>query len=47
MRYPIIVDGRNLFDPGMMHEFGFTYISVGRPAVYPARDVEVATPASA
>jgi UDPglucose 6-dehydrogenase len=47
MRYPIIVDGRNLFDPGVMHEFGFTYISVGRPAVYPARDVEVATPASA
>jgi len=46
MRYPIIVDGRNLFDPGVMHEFGFTYISVGRPAVYPARDVEV-TPASA
>jgi UDPglucose 6-dehydrogenase len=44
LRYPIIVDGRNLFDPGVMHEFGFTYISVGRPAIYPVRDVE-ATPA--
>jgi UDPglucose 6-dehydrogenase len=41
MRYPIIVDGRNLFDPNVMHEHGFTYISIGRPAVYPARDVEV------
>src|ERR1019366_3296030 len=46
MRYPIVVDGRNLFDPNMMRELGFTYISVGRPAVYPARDVEVATIAS-
>ncbi len=40
LRYPIIVDGRNLFDPGVMHGFGFTYISVGRPAVFPVRDVE-------
>ena len=47
MRYPIIIDGRNLFEPAAMHDLGFTYISIGRPAVYPARDVEVATPASA
>jgi len=47
MRYPIVVDGRNLFDPQVMHEYGFTYISVGRPAVYPARDFEVATTANA
>ena len=47
MRYPIIVDGRNLFEPAVMYDLGFTYISVGRPAVYPARDVEVATSASA
>jgi len=46
MRYPIVVDGRNLFDPGTMHENGFTYISIGRPAVYPARDVELAAPAT-
>jgi len=46
MRYPIVVDGRNLFDPKVMHDLGFTYISVGRPAVYPTRDVDVATPAA-
>jgi UDPglucose 6-dehydrogenase len=39
MRYPIVVDGRNLFDPAVMDLHGFTYISVGRPAVYPARDL--------
>ncbi len=31
LRYPIIIDGRNLFDPGQMQELGFTYLSVGRP----------------
>jgi UDPglucose 6-dehydrogenase len=36
MRYPIVVDGRNLYEPAVMFEHGFTYISVGRPAVYPA-----------
>jgi UDPglucose 6-dehydrogenase len=45
MRYPIVVDGRNLFDPKVMNDQGFTYISIGRPAVYPARDAELATPA--
>jgi UDPglucose 6-dehydrogenase len=38
MRYPIIVDGRNLYEPQAMLELGFTYLSVGRPAVYPARE---------
>jgi UDPglucose 6-dehydrogenase len=47
MRYPIVVDGRNLFDPQRMHEHGFTYISIGRPAVYPARDIDLAVSASA
>jgi len=42
MRYPIVVDGRNLFDPKIMNQHGFTYISVGRPAVYPTRDVAAA-----
>jgi len=36
MRYPIIVDGRNLFEPVIMRDHGFTYISIGRPAVNPA-----------
>jgi UDPglucose 6-dehydrogenase len=47
MRYPIVVDGRNLFDPKVMHQHGFIYISVGRPAVYPARDADIAAPATA
>jgi UDPglucose 6-dehydrogenase len=31
MRYPIIVDGRNLYTPDVMIENGITYFSVGRP----------------
>ncbi len=30
MRSPIIVDGRNMFDPAAMERLGFTYISVGQ-----------------
>lgn len=33
MREPVLIDGRNLFSPESMAELGFTYISVGRPAV--------------
>jgi UDPglucose 6-dehydrogenase len=36
MRYPIMVDGRNLFDRAAMAAQGFTYLSVGRPAAPPA-----------
>jgi UDPglucose 6-dehydrogenase len=46
MRYPIVVDGRNLFDPQTMQQHGFTYISIGRPAVYPARDLDLAASAA-
>jgi UDPglucose 6-dehydrogenase len=42
LRYPIVIDGRNLYDPREMLERGFTYLSVGRPAVYPARETAVA-----
>ncbi len=38
MRYPIVVDGRNLYDPQVMLEHGFTYLSVGRSAVTPVRE---------
>ena len=34
LRFPIIVDGRNLFQPAEMQQRGFTYISMGRPAAY-------------
>jgi UDPglucose 6-dehydrogenase len=44
LRYPIIIDGRNLYDPDIMVRYGFTYLSIGRPAAYPVR--EVASPAS-
>ncbi|HSL70174.1 MAG TPA: UDP-glucose/GDP-mannose dehydrogenase family protein [Longimicrobiales bacterium] len=33
MRTPVVVDGRNLFDPQRMHQAGFEYYSIGRPTV--------------
>ncbi len=30
LRYPIVVDGRNFFDPRTMQSLGFTYYSMGR-----------------
>jgi UDPglucose 6-dehydrogenase len=45
LRYPIVIDGRNLFDPEVMAEHGFTYLSVGRPAAYPLRDTAPAASA--
>ena len=30
---PIIVDGRNLYDPKKMKAMGFTYASIGRETV--------------
>ncbi len=38
LRYPIVIDGRNIFDPQLMADNGFTYLSIGRPAAYPIRD---------
>ncbi|MGA2456412.1 MAG: UDP-glucose/GDP-mannose dehydrogenase family protein [Terriglobales bacterium] len=32
VKYPIVLDGRNLYDPALMVEHGFSYYSVGRPA---------------
>jgi UDPglucose 6-dehydrogenase len=37
VRFPIIIDGRNLYRPQEMLEHGFTYVSVGRPASYQAQ----------
>jgi UDPglucose 6-dehydrogenase len=31
MRFPIVVDGRNLYQPHVMRQHGFTYRSMGRP----------------
>jgi UDPglucose 6-dehydrogenase len=33
LRYPIVVDGRNLFSPASMEAVGLNYYSVGRPDV--------------
>jgi UDPglucose 6-dehydrogenase len=33
MRAPVIFDGRNLYEPRNMQRLGFTYHSIGRPAV--------------
>jgi UDPglucose 6-dehydrogenase len=35
LAYPIVIDGRNLYDPGEMQDKGFIYCSVGRPNVRP------------
>jgi UDPglucose 6-dehydrogenase len=35
MRQRIIFDGRNIYNPQRMREAGFTYYSIGRPAVRP------------
>jgi UDPglucose 6-dehydrogenase len=43
MRYPIVIDGRNMFDPAFMAKNNFTYVSIGRPTAYPVRD-EVSEP---
>jgi UDPglucose 6-dehydrogenase len=35
LKYPIVIDGRNLYDPEVMAAHGFTYYSVGRAACHP------------
>ena len=30
MKTPVILDGRNIYDPKEMKEHGFTYYSIGR-----------------
>jgi UDPglucose 6-dehydrogenase len=37
VRFPIVIDGRNLYKPKQMLDCGFTYVSVGRPASYHAQ----------
>jgi UDPglucose 6-dehydrogenase len=37
LKFPIVIDGRNLYRPQIMAEHGFTYVSIGRPATYEAQ----------
>ena len=30
LKRPLVVDGRNLYDPAKMRSLGFTYLSIGR-----------------
>jgi UDPglucose 6-dehydrogenase len=39
LKYPMIVDGRNLYDPQTMVEHGFTYYSIGRQTITPENQV--------
>ncbi|MBV8672063.1 MAG: UDP-glucose/GDP-mannose dehydrogenase family protein [Acidobacteriaceae bacterium] len=41
LRYPIVIDGRNLYNPACMLERGFTYLSVGRAESHQTRDLPV------
>ena len=48
MAYPLVVDGRNLFDPGSMAAAGFSYHPTGRPPSVvavpsPARNEQTST----
>lgn len=38
IRFPIVIDGRNLYKPQQMLDHGFTYLSVGRPAVFEVQE---------
>lgn len=38
LRYPIIIDGRNLFSLESMRRAGFVYLSMGRPDVVPSEE---------
>ena len=37
LKYPIVIDGRNLYRPETMSEKGFIYFSVGRPDAFPKK----------
>jgi UDPglucose 6-dehydrogenase len=44
MGYPIVIDGRNMYDPEVMAENGITYYSIGRPTRHHVRELASAEP---
>lgn len=42
VRFPIVIDGRNMYRAEKMQNQGFTYVSVGRPAGYPVDETQPA-----
>ena len=48
MEVPVLIDGRNLFDPEKVRDAGFTYAGMGRPGGSPStREMQVSRPVSA
>ncbi len=43
VRFPIIIDGRNLYRRDQLEDRGFTYISMGRPALHPVHEQQPGT----
>ena len=41
MTYPLLVDGRNLYDPAEMVAKGFFYQAIGRPTHEPISEVRL------
>lgn len=41
MNQPVIVDGRNVYDPDLMARLGFTYVSVGRQTATPGKKTAI------
>jgi UDPglucose 6-dehydrogenase len=40
VRFPVVIDGRNLYNPQTMLKQGFTYVSIGRPTTYSAQHLK-------
>ena len=43
LRFPVIIDGRNLYSPDRMAKAGFVYSSIGRPDAFPMKLVHTAS----